>query len=72
MNLDLKGKIAIVTGGSKGIGREISMALAAEGVRVIIAARGIEAIDEVCLAINKTGGEAIGMEKKFLKLFRMF
>ena len=62
MNLDLKGKIAIVTGGSKGIGREISMALAAEGVRVIIAARGIEAIDEVCLAINKTGGEAIGMQ----------
>ena len=41
MDLDLKGKVAIVTGASKGIGLAVTRALAAEGVRVVAGARSI-------------------------------
>ncbi|HYB53886.1 MAG TPA: SDR family NAD(P)-dependent oxidoreductase, partial [Thermoanaerobaculia bacterium] len=44
MDLGLRGKRAIVTGSSKGIGRAIAGALAAEGARVTICARGADAL----------------------------
>ena len=44
MNLELKGKNAIITGASKGIGRCIAEALAEEGVNVAICARGEKAL----------------------------
>tara|TARA_B110000967_G_C18887363_1_gene564925 strand:+ start:1697 stop:2500 length:804 start_codon:yes stop_codon:yes gene_type:complete len=62
MDLDLKNKVVIVTGGSKGIGRDICLSLAAEGVRVVVASRSKEAIDEVCDHINSSGGEAYGIQ----------
>ena len=43
MDLGLKGKVAVVTGGSVGIGLAIAEGLAAEGVDVVIAARGVRA-----------------------------
>jgi 3-oxoacyl-[acyl-carrier protein] reductase len=61
MELGLAGRAAIVTGGSKGIGRAISVALAAEGVRVAIMARSGEALDDTCAAIQKAGHAAIGV-----------
>ncbi len=45
MNLELKGKNAIITGASKGIGRSIALALAEEGVNIAICARGEEALE---------------------------
>src|SRR5688572_20455701 len=45
MNLELGGKVAIVTGASRGIGRAIAGALAAEGARVSLSARGAEALE---------------------------
>ena len=46
MDLGLRGRKAIVTGGSKGIGKAITEALVAEGADVAICARGKEAVDE--------------------------
>jgi len=45
MDLQLKGKTALVTGASMGIGRAIAKALAAEGVQVVAAARRVELLD---------------------------
>src|SRR5208282_1273270 len=46
MDLELRGKTAIVTGGSKGIGRATALRLVEEGASVLICARGREALDE--------------------------
>jgi 3-oxoacyl-[acyl-carrier protein] reductase len=51
MDLELAGKVAIVTGASRGIGRAIAAALAAEGARVCGCARGAEALGEAMAAL---------------------
>lgn len=55
MDLGLKGKNAIVTGGSKGIGRSTALGLAAEGVNVAICARGQRALDATAKEIEALG-----------------
>ena len=56
MDLQLNGRRAIVTGGSKGIGLATARALAAEGARVAVVARGVEALDA---AAREIGGLAV-------------
>lgn len=60
-NYDLKGKVAIVTGGGKGIGKAISLGLAECGASVVVASRTKEEIEAVTNEIKKNGGEAMSV-----------
>ncbi|WP_369208350.1 SDR family NAD(P)-dependent oxidoreductase [Streptomyces sp. PU-14G] len=57
---DLAGKVAVVTGGSRGIGAETGRALAAQGVAVCLVGRDRPALFAVAEDIGKRGGTAIG------------
>ena len=59
MDLELDGKTAIVTGGSRGIGKAIARELAREGVGVAIVARGAEALEATAQEIANDTGERI-------------
>ncbi|MBV8969097.1 MAG: glucose 1-dehydrogenase [Verrucomicrobia bacterium] len=56
MDLKLQGKVALVTGASKGIGKGIAGALAAEGANVVISARGQAALKTTAAELNAPGG----------------
>lgn len=54
----LKGKIALVTGASRGLGKAMAIALGREGSRVALVARDVEKLNETAEAIRSEGGEA--------------
>jgi 3-oxoacyl-[acyl-carrier protein] reductase len=61
VDLGLDGKIAIVTGSSRGIGRAIALALAGEGCRVVLSARTRAPLDDAVAAAKRSGGDASGV-----------
>jgi NAD(P)-dependent dehydrogenase (short-subunit alcohol dehydrogenase family) len=61
MNRELQGRIALVQGGSQGMGRQTAQALAAAGATVIVAARGAEACASTVAQIESAGGTAIAL-----------
>ncbi|WP_271783589.1 SDR family NAD(P)-dependent oxidoreductase [Aquimarina algiphila] len=57
----LEGKVAIITGSSKGIGKAIAQGLAEHGAKVVISSRSQDAVDEVASEFKSAGLEAIGI-----------
>ncbi len=60
MDLQLRDKLALVSGSTAGIGLAIAEALAAEGARVIVNGRSQDAVDATVASITAAGGQALG------------
>ena len=58
----MSGRVALVTGASSGIGRRLSLQLAAAGAKVAVAARRTDRLTELTGEINAAGGEALAIE----------
>lgn len=68
MNFDLHGRVALVTGASRGLGSAIAKVLAAQGARVVVNyARSQELADGVVEAIRENGGEALAVQADVLE-----
>ena len=61
MDLGIKDKIAIVTGGSRGLGRQAALSLAREGVKVAISGRTENTLNDTVHELQSLGSQAIGI-----------
>jgi NAD(P)-dependent dehydrogenase (short-subunit alcohol dehydrogenase family) len=67
VELGLKGKVAVVTGATEGIGRATALKLAQEGARVAICARRQEPLDRASAELRKTGSEVLAVSADMSK-----
>ena len=57
--MDLSGRVAVVIGGTSGIGRELAIGLAHAGATVVPTGRRAEMVDQVCAAVESTGAKTL-------------
>ena len=67
MDLSLKGKVAMITGGSHGLGKQAADSLAREGCKVSICARGQENLDATQIDFKSKGYEVISIQADVMK-----
>ena len=71
MTKSLSGKVAIVTGASRGIGREIAERLAENGAKVVVNYAAPAKAEEVVSAIKQSGGEARAIQADIRQVARL-
>src|SRR5580658_1922012 len=59
MDLGLSGKVAMITGASRGLGRAMASALAAEGVKLSLCARGADAVNDFATELKAAGHDVL-------------
>ena len=59
--VDLTGKVVLVMGGSRGLGKAMSIGLADAGATVVVASRNIKSCEELAATINESGGKALAV-----------
>ena len=59
MDLGLKGRVAVVGGGSRGLGKACALSLAREGANVAICSRGVEGLEAAAKEIRSTTGAEV-------------
>ena len=62
MDLELNGKVALISGAGQGVGRQIAKTLAAEGVKVAVNDYFLDRAEAVAAEIEKEGGTAMGVQ----------
>ena len=65
---NLDGKVALITGASKGIGEAMARGLAEFGARVVVSSRKQDAVDAIAAAFNSDGLQAIGIAANMSKV----
>lgn len=68
MDLGISGRVALVTGGSHGIGRCVAEELGRNGCKVVVMARGQEQLDDTVRAIRDEGGDAVSFSGDLTRL----
>lgn len=68
MSMKLEGRVAIITGASRGIGKEIAKRYAEEGAKVVLASRNQESISALEREIEGKGGEALAVQTDVTKI----
>ncbi|MHB8329161.1 MAG: SDR family NAD(P)-dependent oxidoreductase, partial [Acidimicrobiales bacterium] len=61
MEFGLEGRVAVVTGATRGIGRRVAIDLAAEGCRLVLCARDVERLDAVVDELHEAGTDAVAI-----------